>query len=36
VIRTSAPDIGQHNDEIYAGIGYASDRIRSLHESGII
>jgi crotonobetainyl-CoA:carnitine CoA-transferase CaiB-like acyl-CoA transferase len=36
VIRTPAPEIGQHNDEIYAGIGYSPDRIRSLHESGII
>lgn len=36
VIRTPAPEIGQHNDEIYAGIGYSADRIRSLHDSGII
>ena len=36
VIRIPAPEIGQHNDEIYAGIGYSPDRIRSLHESGII
>ena len=36
VIRTPAPEIGQHNDEIYAGIGYSAERIRSLHDSGII
>ena len=36
VIRTPAPEIGQHNDEIYAGIGYSAERIRSLHDNGII
>ncbi len=36
VIRTPAPEIGQHNDEIYAGIGYSAERIRSLHDDGII
>jgi formyl-CoA transferase len=36
VIRTPAPEIGQHNDEIYAGIGYSADRLRALHDSGII
>lgn len=36
LIRTPAPEIGQHNDEIYARIGYSADRIRSLYDSGII
>jgi crotonobetainyl-CoA:carnitine CoA-transferase CaiB-like acyl-CoA transferase len=36
VVRTPAPEIGQHNDEIYAGIGYPPERIRSLREHGII
>jgi formyl-CoA transferase len=36
VVRAPAPEIGQHNDEIYAGIGYPADRIRSLRDSGII
>lgn len=36
VIRTPAPSVGQHNDEIYAGIGYSPERIRSLRDGGII
>ena len=36
LIRTPAPEIGQHNDEIYARLGYSPERIRSLHDSGII
>ena len=35
-IRTPAPEVGQHNDEIYAGIGYSADRIHSLRDSGLI
>lgn len=34
--RTPAPEIGEHNDEIYAGIGYSAERIRSLRTSNII
>lgn len=36
VIRTPAPEVGQHNQEVYASIGYSADRIRSLHDDRII
>jgi formyl-CoA transferase len=36
VLRTPAPAIGQHNDEVYGGIGYAPDRIRALAAEGTI
>jgi crotonobetainyl-CoA:carnitine CoA-transferase CaiB-like acyl-CoA transferase len=36
VIRTPAPALGQHNDEIYAGIGYTAERIRALRDNRII
>ena len=36
VIRTPAPGIGQHNDEIYASIGYSAERIRSLRDNRVI
>ena len=35
-LRMAAPDIGQHNDEIYGRIGYSSERISSLAGAGII
>jgi crotonobetainyl-CoA:carnitine CoA-transferase CaiB-like acyl-CoA transferase len=35
-LRTPAPTIGQHNDEIYARIGYPPDRIASLRAKRII
>ena len=35
-LRIPAPDIGQHNDEIYGRIGYSSERIASLTGAGII
>jgi formyl-CoA transferase len=35
-IRTPAPEIGQHNDEIYRGIGYADARIAEMRASKII
>ena len=31
-----APGIGEHNGEIYGRIGYSTDRIRSLAETGVI
>ena len=36
VLRTPAPDLGQHNDEIYRGIGYPADRIDELRTRKII
>jgi len=36
-IRTPAPQIGQHNDEIYRGLpDYDDDRLAGLKERGII
>jgi crotonobetainyl-CoA:carnitine CoA-transferase CaiB-like acyl-CoA transferase len=36
VLRTPAPTIGQHNDEIYARIGYSAERHAELRHRGII
>ncbi len=36
VLRTPAPTIGQHNDEIYGRIGYAPSLIRALAAEGTI
>ena len=36
VLRTPAPDLGQNNDEIYRGIGYAPDRIDDLRTRKVI
>ncbi len=36
VLRNPAPTIGAHNDEIYAGIGYAAERLASLRSRGVI
>jgi crotonobetainyl-CoA:carnitine CoA-transferase CaiB-like acyl-CoA transferase len=36
VLRTPAPKIGQHNDEIYARIGYSAERLADLRERGVI
>jgi crotonobetainyl-CoA:carnitine CoA-transferase CaiB-like acyl-CoA transferase len=36
VLRMPAPAIGQHNDEVYARIGYAADRRADLKQRGII
>ncbi len=35
-LRAPAPAIGQHNDEIYARVGYSRERIRALAERGVI
>jgi formyl-CoA transferase len=35
-LRTPAPAIGQHNDEIYGRIGYSPDRVRGLAADGTI
>ena len=36
ILRMPAPAIGQHNDEVYARIGYAADRRAELKQRGII
>ena len=36
VLRTPAPAVGQHNDEIYARIGYSAERRAELRQRGII
>ena len=36
VLRTPAPTIGQHNDEIYARIGYSPERRAELRRHGVI
>jgi formyl-CoA transferase len=36
VLRTPAPTIGQHNDEIYARIGYSAERRADLRQREII
>ena len=36
VLRTPAPGLGQHNDEVYARIGYSAERRADLRQRGII
>lgn len=36
VLRTPAPSIGQHNDEIYGRIGYAPERVATLRQRRVI
>jgi formyl-CoA transferase len=36
VLRTPAPAVGQHNDEIYERIGYSAERRAELRERGFI
>ena len=35
-LRTPAPTVGQHNDEIYGRIGYSPERIAALRASRTI
>jgi formyl-CoA transferase len=35
-LRMPAPAVGQHNDEIYARIGYSRERIQALSDRGVI
>jgi formyl-CoA transferase len=35
-LRTPAPAVGEHNDEIYARIGYSTERVRALADEGVI
>src|SRR5207247_7454954 len=36
VLRTPAPAVGQHNDEIFARIGYSVERRAELRQRGLI
>jgi formyl-CoA transferase len=36
VLRMPAPSVGQHNDEIYARIGYPDERRAALKAGGVI
>jgi crotonobetainyl-CoA:carnitine CoA-transferase CaiB-like acyl-CoA transferase len=36
VLRTPAPEVGQHNDEIYGRIGYSAERRADLRQRGVI
>ena len=36
VLRTPAPTVGQHNDEIYGRIGYSAERRADLRQRGLI
>jgi crotonobetainyl-CoA:carnitine CoA-transferase CaiB-like acyl-CoA transferase len=35
-IRTATPDLGEHNDEVLASLGYAPDEIAKLKAAGAI
>jgi crotonobetainyl-CoA:carnitine CoA-transferase CaiB-like acyl-CoA transferase len=36
VLRTPAPAVGEHNDEIYARIGYSAARRAELRQRSLI
>lgn len=35
-IRTTAPEMGQNNEEVLGGLGYTPEQIFKLHEEGVI
>ena len=35
-IRTAAPWLGQHSDEVLKDIGYAAAKIAALHDAGVV
>jgi crotonobetainyl-CoA:carnitine CoA-transferase CaiB-like acyl-CoA transferase len=35
-LRTPAPKVGQHNEEVYARIGYSDERLAALRQRGVI
>jgi formyl-CoA transferase len=35
-LRTPAPKVGQHNLEVYTGIGYSDERLAALRQRGVI
>jgi len=36
VLRTPAPTVGQHNEEVYTRIGYSNERLAALRQRGVI
>ncbi len=35
-VQRPSPALGEHNDEVLASLGYSSDQIDALRESGVI
>ena len=35
-LRTPAPKVGQHNEEVYTRIGYSNERLAALRQRGVI
>jgi crotonobetainyl-CoA:carnitine CoA-transferase CaiB-like acyl-CoA transferase len=35
-LRTPAPQVGQHNEEVYTRIGYSDERLAALRQRGVI
>jgi crotonobetainyl-CoA:carnitine CoA-transferase CaiB-like acyl-CoA transferase len=35
-LRSPAPRVGQHNREVFGGIGYSDERIAALTQKGVI
>ncbi len=35
-VRTTAPKLGQHNAEIYGGLGLSADEVQALHDDGVL
>ena len=35
-VRTTAPKLGQHNGEVYGGLGRSADELESLRDKGVI
>jgi crotonobetainyl-CoA:carnitine CoA-transferase CaiB-like acyl-CoA transferase len=35
-MRSAAPELGEHSDEVLASLGYDAEKIAALHESGVV
>jgi len=35
-VRTAAPWLGQHSDEVLKSVGYQDDEVAALHAQGVI